>query len=220
MQTDILYKQLTTKLDELKTAIERFEKHTPPSTTYAEQLHTAINEANKLISAYVVLKEQKDVSPDLNLHLKLMNVTNAQQEVTEQVKAEILVEKSEIIETPKVEIAKPVAEVKPPIIEVKPAEEIVVAPVAEKKSVEIVFEKPEIKTYPKLAINLNDKFRFINELFAGNTNEYNIAIEQLNCVNSLDEANAYTKGLKSIYNWNDDHEMVKNINGLIQKRFI
>ncbi len=219
MQTDILYKQLTTKLDELKTAIERFEKHTPPSTTYAEQLHTAINEANKLISAYVVLKEQKDVSPDLNLHLKLMNVTNAQQEVTEQAKAEILVEKSEIIETPKVEFAQSVAEVKSPVIEAKQTE-IITEPVAEKKSVEIVFEKPEIKTYPKLAINLNDKFRFINELFAGNTNEYNIAIEQLNCVNSLDEANAYTKGLKSIYNWNDDHEMVKNMNGLIQKRFI
>ena len=81
MQTDILFKQLTTKLDELKTAIERFEKHTPPSTTSAEQLHTAINEANKLVSAYVVLKEQKDISPDLTLHLKLMNVEAAQQEI-------------------------------------------------------------------------------------------------------------------------------------------
>lgn len=212
MQTDILYKQLTTKLDELKTAIERFEKHTPPSTAYAEQLHTAINEVNKLVSAYVVLKEQKDVSPDLNLHLKLMNVTAAQQEVKEQVKAEIQVEKSEVIEAPKVEVVQPVVEVKPI--------EIVAPPVVEKKSVEIVFEKPEIKTYPKLAINLNDKFRFINELFAGNANEYNIAIEQLNNVNSMDEANAYTKGLKSIYNWNDDHEMVKNMNGLIQKRFV
>jgi hypothetical protein len=211
MQTDILYKQLTTKLDELKTAIERFEKHTPPSTAYAEQLHTAINEANKLVSAYVVLKEQKDVSPDLNLHLKLMNVTSAQQEVKEQVKAEIQVEKSEVIETPKVEVVTPVAEVTPL--------EVVAPPIVEKKSVEIVFEKPEIKTYPKLAINLNDKFRFINELFAGNANEYNIAIEQFNTVNSMDEANAYIKGLKSIYNWNDDHEMVKNMNGLIQKRF-
>ena len=66
---------------------------------------------------------------------------------------------------------------------------------------------------------MNDKFRFINELFAGNANEYNIAIEQLNTVNSVEEANAYTKGLKSIYNWNDDHEMVKNMNGLIHKRF-
>jgi hypothetical protein len=212
MQTDILYKQLTTKLDELKTAIERFEKHTPPSTTYAEQLHTAINEANKLVSAYVVLKEQKDVSRDLNLHLKLMNVTTAQQEVKEQVKAEIQVEKTEVKETPKTEVIQPVAEAKPV--------EVVAPPVSEKKSVDIVFEKPEIKTYPKLAINLNDKFRFINELFAGNANEYNIAIEQLNTVNSLDEATAYIKGLKSIYNWNDDHEMVKNINGLIQKRFV
>jgi len=212
MQTDILYKQLTTKLDELKTAIERFEKHTPPSTNYAEQLHTAINEANKLVSAYVVLKEQKDVSPDLNLHLKLMNVTTAQQEVKGQVKTEIQVEKSEVKEAPKVEAAQPVTEVKPI--------EVVAPPVVEKKSVDIVFEKPEIKTYPKLAINLNDKFRFINELFAGNANEYNIAIEQLNTVNSMDEANAYIKGLKSIYNWNDDHEMVKNMNGLIQKRFL
>ena len=212
MQTDILYKQLTTKLDELKTAIERFEKHTPPSTAYAEQLHTAINEANKLISAYVVLKEQKDVSPDLNLHLKLMNVTAAQQEVKEQVKAEIQVEKLEAKEMPNVELLQPMAEVKPIAVNA--------TPVVEKKSVEIVFEKPEIKTYPKLAINLNDKFRFINELFAGNTNEYNIAIEQLNNVDSMDEANAYIKGLKSIYNWDDNHEMVKNMNGLIQKRFV
>ena len=212
MQTDILYKQLTTKLDELKTAIERFEKHTPPSTAYAEQLHTAINEANKLISAYVVLKEQKDVSPDLNLHLKLMNVTAAQQEVKEQVKAEILVEKLEVKEMPNVELLQPMAEVKPIAVNA--------TPVVEKKSVEIVFEKPEIKTYPKLAINLNDKFRFINELFAGNTNEYNIAIEQLNNVDSMDEASAYIKGLKSIYNWDDNHEMVKNMKGLIQKRFV
>ena len=219
MQTDILYKQLTTKLDELKTAIERFEKHTPPSTTYADQLHTAINEANKLVSAYVVLKEQKDVSPDLNLHLKLMNVTATHQEVKEQDKAEIKVEKIEDKEIPKLELVQPVVEVKIPVIEVKPIV-VAVPPVVEKKSVEIVFEEPEIKTYPKLAINLNDKFRFINELFAGNANEYNIAIEQLNAVNSMDEATAYIKGLKSIYNWNDDHEMVKNMNGLIQKRFL
>ena len=86
--------------------------------------------------------------------------------------------------------------------------------------VDIVFEKPEVKTYPKLAINLNDKFRFINELFASNANEYHIAIEQLNNVNSLDEANAYIKGLKAIYDWKDDHEMVKNMLALIQKRFL
>ena len=204
MQTDILYKQLTTKLDELKTAIERFEKHTPPSTAYAEQLHTAITEANKLVSAYVVLKEQKDVSPDLNLHLKLMNVESAQKEVKEDVKIAQAEEKQAVGELPKEE-QKPI--------------EVKIEPIVEKKPVDIVFEKPEVKTYPKLAINLNDKFRFINELFASNANEYHIAIEQLNSVNSIDEANAYIKGLKAIYNWKDDHEMVENILTLIQKRF-
>ena len=205
MQTDILYKQLTTKLDELKTAIERFEKHTPPSTAYAEQLHTAITEANKLVSAYVVLKEQKDVSPDLNLHLKLMNVESAQKEVKEDVKIAQAEEKQAVGELPKEE-QKPI--------------EVKIEPIVEKKPVDIVFEKPEVKTYPKLAINLNDKFRFINELFASNANEYHIAIEQLNSVNSIDEANAYIKGLKAIYNWKDDHEMVENILVLIQKRFM
>lgn len=209
MQTDILYKQLTTKLDELKTAIERFEKHTPPSTTSAEQLHMAINEVNKLVSAYVVLKEQKDVSPDLNLHLKLMHVETAQKEIKEDIKIAHIEERQAAVDLSK---ESSQGESKP--IEVK------TEPSVEKKPVDIVFEKPEIKTYPKLAINLNDKFRFINELFASNANEYHIAIEQLNNVNSLDEASAYIKGLKAIYDWKDDHEMVKNINGLIQKRFM
>ena len=209
MQTDILYKQLTTKLDELKIAIERFEKHTPPSTTSAEQLHTAINEANKLVSAYVVLKEQKDVSPDLNLHLKLMHVETAQKEIKEDIKIAHIEERQAAVD-----LSKESSQGEPKPVDVK------TEPSVEKKPVDIVFEKPEVKTYPKLAINLNDKFRFINELFASNANEYHIAIEQLNNVNSLDEASAYIKGLKAIYDWKDDHEMVKSINGLIQKRFL
>ena len=74
MQTDLLFKQLNTSLAELKEAIEKFEKHTPPSTAYAEQLHISITQTNKLVSAYLVLKEQHEISPELNLHLKLMEV--------------------------------------------------------------------------------------------------------------------------------------------------
>ncbi len=78
MQTDILLKQLYSSLGELKATIEKFEKHPSPSTQYTEQLHSAIYHSNKLVSAYLVLKEQKDVSPELNLHLKLMNVPTAE----------------------------------------------------------------------------------------------------------------------------------------------
>jgi len=210
MQTDILQKQLQTSLQELKTSIEKFEKHPSPSTQYAEQLHSAIHQANKLVSAYLVLKEHKDVSPDLNLHLKLMNVPTSE-------------EKAAIIEPIKEQVIEPVAvTVKE---EVKPVEEIK-APVIEKVSEPIVeriqpqvTETPIAKELPKIAISINDKFRFINDLFAANATEYNIAIEQINAVANVSELNNYLNGLKSIYEWKDDNEVVKNLYALAQKRF-
>lgn len=208
MQTDILQKQLQTSLQELKTAIDKFEKHPSPSTQYAEQLHTAIHQTNKLVSAFLVLKEHKDVSPDLNLHLKLMNVPTIE-------------EKAAIIEPIKEQVIEPVV-VKQ---EVKPIEEIKV-PVIEKAIEPTVIrihpgvtETTTNKELPKIAININDKFRFINELFASNATEYNIAIEQINAVNTIHELNNYLNGLKSIYEWKEDNEVVKNLVALAQKRF-
>ncbi len=50
-------------------------------------------------------------------------------------------------------------------------------------------------------------------------NEYNIAIEQLNAANTIDEINAYLMGLKTIYEWNEENEMVKKLFTISQKRF-
>ena len=200
MQTDILQKQLQTSLQELKTAIDKFEKHPSPSTQHAEQLHTAIHQSNKLVSAYLVLKEHKDVSPDINLHMKLMNVPTAEE------KAAIVepIKEQEVIEPVK-EIVKPIEVIKEPVIE---------------KVIEPIVEiKPQAKEFPKMAININDKFRFINELFDSNATEYNIAVEQMNSVNSLNEMMSYLKGLTSIYEWKEDSEVVKNLFTLAQKRF-
>ena len=210
MQTDILQKQLQTSLQELKTSIEKFEKHPSPSTQYAEQLHSAIHQANKLVSAYLVLKEHKDVSPDLNLHLKLMNVPTTEEKaaIIEPIKEQVIAPVSIVVK----EEAKPVEEIKAPVIE-KIAE-----PVAEKNQPQVI-ETPVTKELPKIAININDKFRFINELFASNATEYNIAIEQINAVDNLPELNNYLNGLKSIYEWKDDNEVVKNLFALAQKRF-
>lgn len=202
MQTDILLKQLHSSLGELKTAIEKFEKHPAPSTQYTEHLHVALQQSNKLVSAYLVLKEHKDVSPDLNLHLKLMTVPPPEERTSlvEPAKDEVPVKPVEL----KKEEVKPV-EVKEPVVE-KP-----VTPVAE--------VKPPAKTTSPIVININDKFRFINELFAANANEYNIAIEQINAVNSPEEMINYLKGLKSIYNWDDENEVVKKLYASAQKRF-
>lgn len=194
MQTDILLKQLNSSLEELKTAIDKFGKHPSPSTQYAEQLHLAIHQSNKLVSAYLVLKEQKDVSPEWNLHLKLMNVPTSEEKkaIIEPIKETVMIEPVPVI-------AK--GEVKESMIEK------VIEPLA------------EVKELIKINININDKFRFINELFAANANEYHIAIEQINTVNSKNEMDNYLKGLKSIYGWNDDNEVVKTLHALAQKRF-
>jgi DNA-binding transcriptional MerR regulator len=193
MQTDLLFKQLNTSLAELKEAIEKFDKHTPPSTAYAEQLHISITQTNKLVSAYLVLKEQHEISPELNLHLKLMEVVPPA-EIVEVVKAQ-LEEPIEVVEE-KIIIPQPVKMVDP-ILEVSLEQNI----------------------YPKLNININDKFRFINELFSANSNEYNIAIEHLNSANKKEDALAYVNGLKGIYLWKDDNELAKTLIDLIEKRF-
>jgi hypothetical protein len=203
MQTDILLKQLHNSLAELKTTIDKFEKHPSPSTHYAENLHLAIHQSNKLVSAYLVLKEHNDVSPDLNLHLKLMNEPTAEQfkPIIEPIMGSIVIE--------------PIVEVKEPVNKIEQFIEPVIEPI-----VEVVEVKVVKKEFPKIAITINDKFRIINELFESNATEYNIAIEQINAVNSKIELDSYLKGLQTIYNWNDDNEVVKNLWAIAQKRFI
>ena len=210
MQTDILQKQLQTSLQELKTAIDKFEKHPSPSTQYAVQLHNAIHQTNKLVSAFLVLKEHKDVSPDLNLHIKLMNVPTPTEKaaIIEPIKEQVVEPTVVIVK----EEIKPIQEVKLPVIE-KVAELV-----AEKTPAQVT-ETPITKELPKITININDKFRFINELFASNATEYNIAIEQINVVSTIHELNNYLNGLKSIYEWKEDSEVVKNLFALAQKRF-
>ncbi len=214
MQTDILLKQITSSLANLKTAIDKFEKHASPSTEYAEKLHSAMNETNKLIAAYVVLKEHKDISPELNLHLKIMS---AQETILEPLKE---LKKEEPKQDVKEEIKPVEITEKTPVIEsaINSEKEKVPETLTIPKS-EVVTKAIEHTIVTKLTISINDKFRFINELFAANTNEYNIAIEQLNTVNTADEADAYLKGLKSIYNWDEEHEQVKKLVSLSNKRF-
>lgn len=208
MQTDLLFKQLNSSLSELKAAIDKFEKHSPPSTSYTEQLYKAITETNKLISAYSVFKEQNEVSPDLNIHLKLMEVEETKVIMNE-------------IQSPK-EIEKPIEKVEIIIQtnEIKAAEVVPVKePVLEQSNPIINSNITNDSNLPKLNININDKFRFINELFSSNSNEYIIAIEQLNQSKTLIDATKYFNGLKEIYLWKEDNELVKTLFRLIEKRF-
>lgn len=228
MQTDILLKQVTAALADLKSAMDKFEKY--PNMQYAEQLHQCLNQANKLVAAYTVLKEQKEVSPELDLHLKLMSVEAPKPEPIVEKKPEPVPEKKPETKTEEPIVEKPKPEVKPevtPVVEEKKqiVPEPLVIPETEKTPEPVRTVVPAVSTpsahkdIPKLTVSINDKFRLINELFASNANEYHIAIEQLNNVSSRDEADTYLKGLKSIYHWDEENEMVKRLIAMNQKRF-
>jgi hypothetical protein len=72
----------------------------------------------------------------------------------------------------------------------------------------------------KLEMGLNDKFRIINELFKQSTTEFNLAMEQLNLLDTPDKSEAYLNELKKLYSWKDNHELTQRIFQLNQKRFL
>lgn len=71
----------------------------------------------------------------------------------------------------------------------------------------------------KIEMGLNDKFRMINEMFSKSTTEFNLAVEQLNMIETLEKSEAYLGELKRLYGWKDDHELTIRIFQLNKKRF-
>ncbi len=108
----------------------------------------------------------------------------------------------------------------PPTIE-KPKQEKKLDVKVEKKE-----EKPSLSQIHKPAISdilkaigINDKFQFSNELFAGNMQELNIAVQQLNTAESLESAMDYFENLARLYNWDLENQTVKRLSDLVDRRF-
>jgi hypothetical protein len=76
-----------------------------------------------------------------------------------------------------------------------------------------------IKQRRSLIVGINDKFRFINELFFQNSSEYNIAIEQLNNLSNWSDTEIYLNSLKNVYGWKENTEVVKYFYSLVRKCF-
>ncbi len=70
------------------------------------------------------------------------------------------------------------------------------------------------------AIGINDKFRYINELFDGNSNEYNIAVNQINTCSEYADADRYVANIREIYHWKDESEVVSLFMDLVERRFL
>ncbi|HEY0030968.1 MAG TPA: hypothetical protein VGC65_09440 [Bacteroidia bacterium] len=88
----------------------------------------------------------------------------------------------------------------------------------EEKPVVSRIQKPAITDLTK-AIGLNDKFLFANELFEGNMQEYNIAVQQLNTAETIESAMEYISSLQQLYEWDAENETVKRLLDLVDRRY-
>lgn len=79
-----------------------------------------------------------------------------------------------------------------------------------------LIEKKRLADFRK-AFNLNDRFRFRKELFGGDENKMNQAIEAINTIETLNDALAY---LELNFNWNREDEPVKEFITLLEKRYL
>ena len=71
----------------------------------------------------------------------------------------------------------------------------------------------------KAAIDINHKFLFINDLFGGNTQDYNATIEMLNNCSSLEEAIEVLKEKREQYKWDQKEGTFRIFNDLIHRKF-
>ncbi len=178
MNTEKAFEQLKLAALEVKAMLIDIDDNIQPSVTEVERISSYVRNLDEQLTIYKYLKSQKELSPNFNLHLKVMEQVTANEE-------KVTVEN----------------DVTPPI-----------STEASKLDVAVGTKRIEL--------GLNDKFRIINELFNQNSTEFNLAIEQLNLIESLENSEAYLNELKNLYNWKNDHELMLRLYQLNQKRFI
>lgn len=71
------------------------------------------------------------------------------------------------------------------------------------------------------AIALNQRFLFSNELFQGNMEAFNLAVNELNNLDGFDDATRLLEAqLFPRYNWNIENEIVQDFVGLVKRRYL
>lgn len=93
--------------------------------------------------------------------------------------------------------------------------------IAEEKTVESIGEVIQSKNIIslKLAIGINEKFFFLNELFDGKMNEYNEVIEGLDQKETFNDALEYLDLKKENKSWDEGSEAFLQLKGFLEKKF-
>ena len=71
----------------------------------------------------------------------------------------------------------------------------------------------------KMAIGINDKFLFINDLFNGNPTDYNDAIEKLNMAEGADESVQALNSFREQFGWTDQSEAFGRLRKIVHSKY-
>lgn len=72
----------------------------------------------------------------------------------------------------------------------------------------------------KAAIGINDKFIYLKELFKGNVDEYNAALDKLNDFENYADAEDHFQELKEKYGWDPDSKPFQGLAELLMRRYL
>jgi hypothetical protein len=108
----------------------------------------------------------------------------------------------------------------------KQQDEIITEPVKTKheENSESILKKitdPKRPPIPNLksAISINQRLQFINNLFKGNAELMNQSIEELNNLDTIDEASAKLEELINKLGWDKDYELYLGFKELVERRY-
>ena len=203
-------------MDSVKSLVEKL----------SEQLRHNEDKSNLIITAQQILTELGGavVSKPLpqNIYQETIMVAPAEEAVEQsQITPEIaaVINTVEQMETPVEVIDEKLA---PNIVEAKTEPSLVASEKTEIKEVKEVKDHLVLEPIKDLrsAIGINDKFQFIQELFAGDEKSFEVGIKTINAFKIFPEAQFYIKReLREKNNWDEESNVVKQFDQLIKRRF-
>ncbi len=215
MVSEKLLHGIQDEIRELLPALESFmDEQVLPGAAECEQLKSRLRSLSDQLAVYQHYRTQQEITPSFELHARVSEIAAAE--------AELKAIQNEI----KQQVTPPVPPT-PPVVETAPEPVVVPSPVAAPAPpvAEPAISTPATppsspsKGITPLAVGLNDKFRFINELFAQNGKEFGLAVEQINTITNKAECEVYLNNLKSLYHWDEQKETVKYFLQLVRNRY-
>lgn len=190
MSLEKVLHKMQSQINEIAPTLELFVDETiQPSVANCEELQKQLCLLQENLAIYKYNKINKEISPSFSIHAKVSEMEKLQPFI-ETPKEEVKIQ-----ETEKIEVTPPIAVV---------VEEVKIS---------------ESKTIPPFTVGINDKFRFINELFKQSSVEYNVAIEQLSGLKNWNDTEIYLNSLKTLYDWKDNNDTVVYFFSVTKKRF-